>query len=488
MKWSILFNDYRPLRKEIDPVTTGLVASAGIGALSSIFGSTTSAEQSARNVRMQLAAQAEENQKNRDWQTLEAEKSRGFTTSERLGMQQYQTSERQASEAENLRQAQLMADLNAQYNSPQYMAAELRKAGINPNVYFSQHGSFVGSNQGTGVASHTSGAPSGPAPHGVGSVAGLSPVGFQPLDLQIPQLSQGIAALVQSASSANVGKAQIKELLSRAISTETDTEYKKQLIEYQDMMNQLFALDFPKKIEKSFLDVEILRQQRVNAQKQGKVFDSQVELNHAEAKLKKALEGLTGEQAFEAHFMNERLEDRYARQQELIKSEIRRNKAESVRALSAAELDKWKAAFERESKDARIAEISSLADKAMYDGQISEQQVRAAKAAAILAEERADHATALFWKDYCLDVLHGAIDVFQSFLDFKRTKAWDRLSKTSQDRLEEDVRQFNEDYQLRQQEQDLRYGDVGTDTYNMYDKQGRKHTYTKTYHTNKRSY
>lgn len=191
MKYLILFNDFRPCRK----CGAEVWAPATIGAAGSIFTSSMSNSQSAENRDLQLLAQMVENQKNRDWQTQEAEKARGFTTSERISQQGYQTSERNAA----FEQSKEMAGLNAYYNSPVYQSQQLKQANINPAVYFGQQSSFSGSSMsGPSGGSAPSGA-SSPMPAGV---SGLSPVSYQPFQLDLGNLASGLASAIKSSAEA----------------------------------------------------------------------------------------------------------------------------------------------------------------------------------------------------------------------------------------------------------------------------------------------
>lgn len=81
MKLNSLFTDFRPQFKCFDPVS--------LLAFASIFNGVVQAASSSSNVDSQLAAQARENQKNRDWNTQEAEKARQFQNSERLSAQNF---------------------------------------------------------------------------------------------------------------------------------------------------------------------------------------------------------------------------------------------------------------------------------------------------------------------------------------------------------------------------------------------------------------
>lgn len=177
---NILFQDigllpYRPHFK--CGAAAGIISGAGaaLGGIGSIVG----AASSSNNASSQLQQQREENQLNRDWQTAEAEKARQYNTSERLATQDYQ---------------QTLINQQNEYNSPSHQAAMYQDAGLNPSIALGKGGAIVSANP------STSSPGSSPMPSGV---SGLSPVGFQPLDLQIPQLLNGIGGFMKNLGEAD---------------------------------------------------------------------------------------------------------------------------------------------------------------------------------------------------------------------------------------------------------------------------------------------
>lgn len=344
MNWKILLSDKPLMKCGVDPTT--MLATSLIGGVSSVGSSIIANQSSAANVDKQLMAQQLENIKNRSWQTRQAEIAREFTTSEREAQQAYQTSEREAASAENLRQAERMAELNAYYNSPAYQVQELQKAGINPSVYFGRQSSFGGSNQ-SSQGSPFGSAPSGVPAQGVGAVAGLSPVSYQPLDLQIPALQQGFASLIHAGTQANVGNAQIEELLSRAIANEKDAKYKDALTAVQRDLHSLNQSTLPANIKKAFLEVGVLKMQKMMMEKEGKKFDSEVLLNRSQERLNNALEKLQGEKAIEAHIINMHLDDTIETMNNL-------NRAKASEARAAASLSSEQAMTESQLRTFRV--------------------------------------------------------------------------------------------------------------------------------------
>lgn len=288
MKYSILFNNFLPCKKcGMDPISA-LITSGG-----QIVSSGISASQSASNVESQLAAQKEENQLNRDWQTQEAEKARGFTTSERIAQQGYQTSERNAA----FEQSKEMAGLNAYYNSPVYQSQQLKQANINPAVYFGQQSSFSGSSMsGPNGGSAPSGA-SSPMPAGV---SGLSPVSYQPFQLDLGNLASGLASAIKSSAEAkklgietdwlpNQIREQLRNLkadsdlkeMQKAL-TAVDVAFRQQSMPYQLQMAE-------KSVREAVSRIELNEQQKLTQK-------SAESLNFALEKLQSAMTKLTDSQ------------------------------------------------------------------------------------------------------------------------------------------------------------------------------------------------
>lgn len=348
MKLTKFLVTYKPQNKHGAEVAA--IAAAGAGVVGSII----SSEQSSSNVRSQLAAQREENQKNRDYMTAEAEKARSFTSSERQAQQSYQTEERIAAGEQSQQYAKEMADINAMYNSPVYQSQELRKAGINPQVYFGQSSSFAGSSQGAGSAPFGS-APTGAGSPMPGSPGGLSPVGFQPIDLQIPALQQGVASLVKAATDKSIAPAQINDLIASAHAKEEDAKMKSLLGQYQVMANQLFKSTLPMSYKKAVIEVEVLKWQVENAKSDNDRIKVQTALNRAEERLKNQMEKLTGQQAVQAQIDTAHYEQFWTEKHQINKSQAAANNASA--ALSSAQ-----AQTENEFRDFRRTLLSNEAD------------------------------------------------------------------------------------------------------------------------------
>lgn len=179
MKWKILFDGNIPLKK---------CGALGAGEVVSGWLSNYQAEQ---NVNRQIRVQQEENQKNRDWQTEQAELDRQFQSGQQnvaFGQQQQLQQQQQQYNLQSMAQ-------QAKYNSPVYQRQQLEAAGISPQVYFGNHASFGGSSVASG------GAPSAPSPaHGAmpGSVSGLSPVSYQPRALDIAAIGSAMKSFAEA--------------------------------------------------------------------------------------------------------------------------------------------------------------------------------------------------------------------------------------------------------------------------------------------------
>lgn len=173
-----------------DPFSVALGIGSGVSGLAgSILGNDTSEH----NVSRQLNAQREENAKNRDWQTAEAEKNRQFQQSMFGQSLAQQTSEREASQQyqSDQWQNQFNQELQHRFDLP---------TGVNPAVYFSSHGAASG--VGGSVSAPSNSAPGSPSGSMPGSVAGLNSVGYQPLNLQVPQLMDSLGSMMSGLANA----------------------------------------------------------------------------------------------------------------------------------------------------------------------------------------------------------------------------------------------------------------------------------------------
>ena len=274
----ILFDDigylsYRPRFKcGAEAIVGG--ALAGIGSLaSSIIGSS----QSSSNVGSQISAQAAENQKNRDWQTQQAEIARGYNTQERIATQDF---------------ALQMMDKQNAYNSPNHQAALLREAGLNPQIALSGTGATLSANP------NTSSPQTSPMPSGV---SGLSPVGYQPLDLQIPQLLNGVGSFMKNLGEAeklgvdtDYARASFNMNLKKL---SADTSLQEFYAKGVELDNALKSATKDSKIRQAFEECEKVHWDALLSEQQGISEKLQQDVLSSQRKLNEALEAYHGQHA-----------------------------------------------------------------------------------------------------------------------------------------------------------------------------------------------
>lgn len=226
-----------------------------------------------RSTSYQVHAQEEQNALNRAWQTEEAEKARQFNTSERVAAQDWQRQ---------------MMDVQNAYNAPTAQASRLRAAGINPQVAFSGQGaSSVSASAGSSQPATS------PVPSPVG---GLSPFGVQPVDLQIPNLINGVASMIQStaaAKKANVETGYLESAIPdmlRGLKTDAD------LKEIAASMNRIDAefkrFTLPANVQKAYNDAsKSYWDALISKITTGKI-ENEIEVLKSQRDLNKALETL----------------------------------------------------------------------------------------------------------------------------------------------------------------------------------------------------
>ena len=327
MKIVNLFNDFRPCRK-CGAETAALAilgGSAAAGAANSAIGNAIGAG----NVSSQLSAQKEENQLNRDWQTAEAEKARQFSAGQTLQQNEFVSGLQAQQQQYNLQSMREQARLN----SPVYQRQQLEAAGINPEVYFGNSSSF------SGVSAQSGGAPSAPSPagtHGVGSVPGLSPIAFQPRDLQLglygTQLAQQIKDLADAKKTGVETGLLPDEIAARIRSLNTQSSLNEVLSVGQDISNKLNRERLPYaykmaalEVEQSVADLKLTEQNRFTAESVAKV-------NAALESLHKAQENLTSKES-------EKLGIEMPLYFQYLKSSINKNVAEAVKASAEAQTE-----------------------------------------------------------------------------------------------------------------------------------------------------
>lgn len=442
MKFKYLFTDFRPQKKcGAGAVTAGsLLGSAGIGAGGSIINSVLQGSLSSHNVNKQLDAQREENALNRDWQTAEAEKARNWSA-QQLSDQNQMTQENMGiQQGYNL---QSMAQ-QAKYNSPVYMRQQLEKAGINPEVYFGNHSSFAGSSATAGGASSAPGVPGASTP---GSVSGLSPVSYQPPDLQIPQLMSSFGSMMQNLASAKKQGVETDIIAKTAVDTVLKAVAERKLAEVNTGLAEMHktiqesSLPFEvkmaeKRFEKIVSEIDLLKQEKLST-------EQEVELKKATQALNESLTKLNDKQW-------ETLDLRLRYLPRLLESEILSNRGSAAAGFGSAQQSKSQSRLtdleyemRRNMQGFIEGEYFQNFENLQKQGKIMDWQIDTAEAVAKQEMVNADHAEALFWKDFISDIFNDGVN---AFLGYKNAKSWERLSKSSQDRTAAKIEQMKWEY------------------------------------------
>lgn len=378
MKIIYLFSDFRPaLKCGADPVSIG-VGAAALGGLN-LAGSALQADQSSSNVRKQLQAQAEENQKNRDWQTEQAEIARNWQAGQTLQQNQFQTELAAQQQRYNLQSMQQQARLN----SPLYQRLQLEAAGINPQVYFGSQSSFSGSSAVAG------GAPSAPAPgHGasVGSVQGLSSVGYQPANLQIPALMSSLGDMMSGLANAKKSgvetsflesslESRLKEAIAKGDMAETAAALQQLDLAFQKANFDVRLKHAFAQYKETLSNIDLLSEKVLTEKEEQK-------LKSATAEMNKAIQALNEEEKNKLGIVVQYLP-------RLLESEILSNRGSAAAGFGKAEESRANAAVLREEKRIRsvaasVAEagksvqLQQVVDELWAKRAISQQQYKEA--------------------------------------------------------------------------------------------------------------
>lgn len=199
--------------------------------ISGIFGyaSTSDTNDTNEDIAMsQLQYQMYENQKNRDYNTLEAERARQFEADQAQIGREFTTSEREA-------QQQFQKE-QWEYQQRNQLALQMqgaRDAGLNPNVAAGR----VMSAQGGSVSAPTGASSPMPGAPVASFSGGLSPVPFQAQNpvMAFAQAAQGLASLATAKEKgANVSLIE-KQVENMAV----DTQYKQVLVDGVKLANKL---------------------------------------------------------------------------------------------------------------------------------------------------------------------------------------------------------------------------------------------------------
>lgn len=261
--------------------------------------------------------------KSRQWQTREREASQRYNTSEREASQLYNTSERKSSQAfqtsEREAQNAFSEYMYNQYSSPQALAAQYSRSGLNPRL--AMGGSSVGN--ATAGSGSSGGAPSGSAPSGSHVGTPSAPItfgqGFQDVAASFAALAQakkaGVDAklvedtaqdiaegykldnagkkLVNSINTVDLSVKQqtaLRQALATLTSTEADADKKRKEI---DILVQQGVIA---RKEAENWDEEFVNRQS-NIKSQTAVNESTVSVNDTIKSLNKSFEILNGQKA-----------------------------------------------------------------------------------------------------------------------------------------------------------------------------------------------
>lgn len=371
MKIRYLFSDFRPLLK------------CGAEAVLPIFGqigSTIYQQESANaNVNKQLNAQSEENQKNRDWQTEQAEIARQWQAGQTQQQNQFQTELAAQQQRYNLQSM----DQQSRLNSPVHQRKQLEAAGINPQVYFGSQSSFGGSSAVAG------GSPSAPAPgHGasVGSVQGLSPVGFQPANLQIPALMSSLGSMMSGLANAKKSgvetsfleaslESRLKESVAKGDMAETAAALQELDLAFQKANFDTRLKHAYAQYKETLSNIDLLSEKALTEQEEQK-------LKQATAAMNKAIQELNEEEKNKLGIVIQYLP-------RMLESEILANRGSAAAGFGKAEESRANAGVLREEKRIRsvaaeVAEtgkstqLQAVVDELWAKRAISQQQYKEA--------------------------------------------------------------------------------------------------------------
>lgn len=442
MKIRFLFNDYRPLLKcGADPVSLGVGAAVAGGV--NLAGSALQADQSSSNVNKQLRAQSEENQKNRDWQTEQAEIARQWEAGQVFQQNQFtreQAGQQQLYNLQSMKQQAL-------YNSPVYQRQQLEAAGINPQVYFGYKSSFGGSSP---VAGGAPGIPSPGSAPGVGSVQGLSPVGYQPANLQIPELMSSLGSMMSGLANAKKSgietsfleqslESRIKEAVAKGDMAETAAALQELDLAFQKANFDTRLKHAYAQYKETLVNIDLLSEKKLTEQEEQK-------LKQATAAMNKAIQALNEEEKNKLGIVIQYLP-------RMLESEILANRGSAAAGFGSAANQRAQAAVNNVVAKIKSEEFKFTNETLRYqldtlknENYISSKQTEIVDAAAAQAEYEKDHQALLFWKNFICDVLQTGVGAFATY---RNSAAFLNLSKSSKDEVTRKI-----------QEMRFKYGDV----------------------------
>lgn len=280
----------------------------------------------------------------------------------------------------------------------------------------------------------------------------------------------GIASALQGAYT-NIPQSELSEsqkLLNNA---------NQRQVEFDNQLNQIFGhKQRSAEIDKIIQEASKYHEEAVLAQVQGDTEKSQQALNKSMQLLNQAKKALTDSEKVRIDKINLREAARWDIEQRTGEATIKKLRsgaaadyATAEEARANASYTRYEESFQRALEANNLDQAISIGNKMFNEELISKAQLDQVRAAAALAQNAADHAEALFWKDYCLDLLGGLVDVGTSIFN---AKSFRNLSKSSQQRVKNQLEEIQ-----------LQYGDQMevNDTWN-----GKKRT--RRYRTKRRQY
>lgn len=235
------------------------------------------------------------NKANLDFNREENEKSRAFTDAQRIASQEHQLNLLSNQQSFQNQQRLAQEAFQREQNDPAYQASRLRAAGINPAVYFG------GSSSVQTVSAPSGSSPAAPSAPSGSSAPVLSAPSMIPMQaMQIPQLVSGAAQMVKSLADAR--KAGVE---TGRLQTFMDEEMRSLILKNrgQEFLNDvqeteaLFRrLSLPAEVSTRFAQLEISRQQLLNARDEQQVIRAEKALKESQSALNKEMTHLNGMQ------------------------------------------------------------------------------------------------------------------------------------------------------------------------------------------------
>lgn len=284
------------------------------------------------------------NKENLAFNREENEKSRAFTDAQRIASQEHQLNLLSNQQAFQNQQRLAQESFQKQQNDPAYQAARLRAAGINPAVYFGGNSSVQTVSAPSGSSPAASSAPSGSSAPVLGAPSMI------PMQaMQIPQLVSGAAQMVKS-----IADARKSGVETGRIETFLDEEMRSLILKNrgQEFLNDiqetesLFRrLSLPADVSNRFAQLEIARQQLLNARDEQQVIRAEKDLKDSRTALNKSMSDLNGMQRLLVQKQVDTFDENF-------KSKMANERSE--RALNDASV---KSLFEKTRIDKVIADV-----------------------------------------------------------------------------------------------------------------------------------